>query len=242
MNTIAIQVFAFDEPADRLRDTLEAIISLPTPDNSNVRYETWITPAGDDDTSMTVAESTGFNAFEAPSGKLSSRNVAHDHALNTGADIIATWDADAPPLSHQTLIRLAEPFEKTNVVAVNSSPVSRSTPAKSNSLFGAVIDIGALAEDIAVPHMHGQCSAFQADAWGEIGPFSESIDQTDSNQVRSEEEIQFYSELAQKGDVVYAPAHVYNDPRRHLCRIPMVGDAEYCQARGVETFTDQDYR
>jgi len=232
---VALQLFAFDEPVGGFRETLRSIQDQTVPKETPISYEAWITPSSTDDPLFDAARQEGFSAHTAPQGKLSSRNAAHNQAVEDGADVIVSWDADAPAIRDDALKSLIQPFHDPEIVAVNSLPISRKSPS-GRSMFGGLVDIGAMLEDITVPHIHGQCSAIRASAWEEVGPFSTAIDETDSVAVRSEEEIGFHRRLRAIGGVTFAPSFVYNDPRRHLCKIPGMGDPDYCESRGVETF------
>lgn len=233
-----VQVPAFDEPADTLGDRLRRIREQAPPDGWDVAFEAWITPTGPSDPTFEIARRAGFETFEAPSGKLSTRNEAHSRAVDAGADAIVTWDADAPPLRDDALVGLLEPLEDADVVAVNSVPGATISPEGGLSLVGMFVDAGGWLEDAVRPHMHGQCSAFSADAWKVAGPFDTSIDETAGKVVRGEEEIGFYHRLNQLGDVVREErAVIFNEPRRHFCRlVPQMAPDGYCDRRGTTTF------
>jgi len=232
-----IQLPAYDE-ADVIRDTMRAIRDQPYPTAFEVDYEAWITrnenKFGLCDTMVAADRVDGWRTVEAPAGKLSARNAAHGDAVDNGYDIIITWDADAPPLTDGTLTALLEPFTREDVVAVNSLPVAAPEP----DLIGRLTDIVGFAQDRFSPHMHGQCHGMTAAAWARLGPFDASIDQTDSNAVRAEEEFDFYDRLGAIGTVVDADdAIVFNDTRRTRCQVPLLGDPSFCERMsGTVTF------
>jgi hypothetical protein len=237
MTDVVIQLPAYDE-ANIIADTMRAIREQPVPEGYTVTYEAWITRNEDKfglcDTMVAADRVEGWDTFEAPQGKLSARNAAHDDALARGADIIVTWDADAPPLTEGTLTALVAPFEDDAVVAVNSVPVAAPEP----DLIGRLTDLTGFALDRINPHIHGQCHAMTAAAWDRLGPFDDSIDQTESTTVRQIEEFGFYDRLTEIGTVVTADdAVVFNDTRRTRCRVPLLGDSEFCDRRsGAVTF------
>ena len=228
---VVIQLPAYDE-ADVIRQTMRAIDDQDVPDGHTVTTEAWITrnenKFGLCDTMVAAEQVDGWDLFEAPQGKLSARNVAHNHAVEQGYDVFFSWDADAPPVGDGVLSSMIEAFEQEPTpVCVDSIPVSR----PGNGLFGLVVDVAAGIEDVAAPHIHGQCHALTAEAWEALGPFDESIDQTDLPAVRAEEELGFYREVASLGPVVRPPdAQVYNDPRRVKCNVPLMDDP-HCEGR-----------
>lgn len=232
---VSIQVPAIDEPPGQFRSVLRSIRSAqnrffePT-------YEAWVTPTNG--VTMDVAAEEGFDVHKADTGKLSARNQAHDHAVGSGQDAIITMDADSHVLSNEALDSLIEPLKSGNAVACNSVQVASRTPEGGVSALGMVVDLGGTVEDVIRPHMHGQASSFTVDAWEYAGPFDETMDQTDSVSVRTEEEFGFYSRLREYGDVIFPEsALVYNNPRRHVCRLPGMGDTEYCSRLGEVTFS-----
>jgi len=236
-----VQIPAYEE-GPRVQKTAKEITRQIQPANVDVDVEAWVTPSPADkelcDTWQHAMRTSGIDVFEAPPGKLSARNKAHAHAVAEDYDIIATWDADAPPLTNNTLRALFEPFDDPNVAAVNARPVAAPEP----DLIGRLTDLTGFALDRINPHMHGQCSAFRAAAWQRVGPFDESIDQTDSTAVRQEEEFELYDKFAEIGEVVGASdAMVFNDTRRTRCRIPLLGDPEFCdRMSGSVTFEPRD--
>lgn len=235
---VVIQVPAYDEDPSTLRETLSAIRDQPVPADVDVFYEAWITPASEHDRSFDVADSAGFEPYEAPQYKIPARNAAHNRAVEHGADAIVTWDADAPPLRPDVLSTLMHRLVEPSVVAVNSTPVAAVTPDGQLSTTGVVVDAAGAIEDTLKPHLHGQCSAITAEGWRAAGPFDEGLDHTDGQSVRAEEEIAFRARLEGVGRVVdEQSAIVFNNPRRHLCRAaPELAPNGYCGPRGVETF------
>lgn len=238
---VAIQVPAFRE-GEAMRPTLDEIRAQPVPEYvSELSLEVWVTPTTerpDADETWQVAESAGFDVYEAPPGKLSARNAAHDSAADRGFDVIATWDADAPPRSDETLTALLDPFEYDDADAVRGNPVS------DWHLFGTLENIFRVGVARQVyDHIHGQLSAFTAAAWDCAGPFDESLDQTELVEVWDEEEVDFARRLRECGRFVHARgAKVYNDSRRTRCRFEKAFAftgrpvSEWCDQRGCETF------
>jgi hypothetical protein len=233
---VAIQVFAFDEPVDGFRETLSSIQDQTVPRGIKPSYEAWITPASEDDPLFTAARQEGFTPHEAPDGKLSSRNVAHNRAVDEGKDVIVSWDADAPALNDEALSNLLEQFDDPGVVAVSGLSMSRWKRDGGLSLAGVFLDMAAITEDVVFPHIPGRCSAFTADGWKRAGEFDTQLDQTSMQDVRQEEEFDFLYRLSEVGRHTFANAPVRNGLRRHLCKIPGMGDPDYCDTRGVETF------
>jgi hypothetical protein len=235
-----VQLPAYDE-ADIIDDTMRAIRDQPTPNEFAVDYEAWITrnenKFGLCDTMVTAERVDGWDTVEAPEGKLSARNAAHDSAVERGYDVIVTWDADATPLRQNTLVQLLAPFEDRAVVATNSKPVAATTPNPINR----VVDLAGYAEDAFNPHLHGQCSAFRAAVWDDYGGFDTTTEQSEIDPVRKEEEFGLYDAFSEHGKVVDTGALVYNDPRRHYCKLPLAGSQAFCERRsGTATFAPDD--
>lgn len=238
---VAVQVPAMAEPPDKFRETLQSIWNCPAK-GMDVSYQAWITPVGGDPTPQ-IAEEEGFRYFEAPEGKLNARNTAHDYAVANGFDVIVTIDADSKPLNEEALERLVRPVYHGDYVAVNSTPKSSKKPTGGLSMPGMVIDAAAKVEDMIRPHMHGQASSFSARAWKIAGPFETGLDQRDIDSVRQEEEFNFYERLNEVGEVMKEPkAAFYNDPRRHYCKVPVLGNTAYCDRTGEVTFNPRDLR
>ena len=237
---VVIQIPAFQE-GQRLTETAEQIAAQPTPEFASVDVEAWVTLSPPDrslcTTSQAAMDARGVDTFEAPRGKLTARNAAHDAAVERGYDVIVTWDADAPPLREDTLLQLLEPFVDDAVAATNSKPAAATAP---NPIDRAV-DLAAYAEDRIKPHLHGQCSAFRAGVWDDYGGFDTSIEQSEIDSVRQEEEFAFYDAVSEYGEIVDTGALVYNDPRRHYCKWPLLGDGSFCKRRsGNVTFAPDD--
>lgn len=231
---VYIQVPAIDEPESTFRPTLRSFKGAKS-DSFTPTYEAWVTPTEGRDVTAQVAREEGFDVYEAPKGKISARNAAHNHAFENGADAVISIDADAPLLNENAFQALVEPLQSGEAVACNSIPISYKTPEGDVSLVGAVVDLGAILEDTLSPHAHGQASSFTKGAWEYAGPFDESVDQMDGKKIRKEEEFDFLKRLEEYGDVVMPrDAVVYNDPRRHVCRLPGVGDSGYCNRIGGE--------
>jgi len=229
-----VQVPAYNE-ADRLPNTAREILSQESPDGYSVDLQAWVTYSANENgccDTMAAAESVpGMDVFEAPVGKLSARNAAHSHAANRGYDVIVSWDADAPPEHDGVLSALLTPFDDPDVVATNSIPTALS---RHRTLLGMGIDLFGAFEEVAFPHINGQAHAFTADAWEAVGPFDDTIDQTEMVKVRGEEEFGFGRKLRQYGKVVQPPdAKVYDDPRRIHCRFPIGERPPYCDTLGI---------
>lgn len=211
--------------------TVEAWVTLSPPQKS--RCSTW----------QTARSVDGVGVYEAPAGKLSARNEAHDHAVEQGADVIVSWDADAHPADPLVLDRLVGAIDgPAEPVVANSVP--RAT-VEDGSVLGRAVDFFGSIEDTLRPHVHGQCHAMSRTMWETAGPFDTEIDQTEGRTVRSEEEFRFHQTAEQVGEVVEVEqAVVFNDPRRHHCKIrdaTRIGGAGegFCGRRGVETFSPE---
>lgn len=233
---VVVQIPAFQE-GDRLRQTATEIAEQDVPESTTVDVEAWVTLSPPERSLCTTWQAAmaaeGVDTFEAPQGKLSARNAAHDSAVDRGYDTIVTWDADAPPLRSDTLVQLLSPFSDGAVVATNSKPAAATAP----NPIDRVIDLAAYAEDAFKPHLHGQCSAFRAGVWDDYGGFDTTIEQSEIASVRQEEEFSFYDAVSECGKIVDTKALVYNDPRRHYCKLPLAGDWAFCDRRsGTETF------
>lgn len=242
---VAIQVFAYDEK--ELGRTLDAIAAQWVPDWLEPRYEAWVTPAAPAAArgervahSVTAREwdqaaaHDVFRAREAPPGKLSSRNVAHDEAVATGADAIVAWDADAPPLHDDALARLLAPIRRGEAVATNARPTSPWT------VVGTATNVVGWVHDLVQPHIHGQCHALTAAAWAGAGPFRvDEVDETTMmgallrDGIRIEEEFAFRRRVDAVGPVVDTwDVRVRNDTRRTYCHFDrMLGrdQSPYCR-------------
>jgi hypothetical protein len=238
MPDIFVQMLAYDEPNEKISRVLESINEQEVPENWGVTREAWITPAHPDDQSFWVAEQHGFTAYESGQGKLTSRNQAHDHAIESGADVIAVVDADAPLLDDDVLFKVASPVLEGTHEAVNSLPRAKNPPGGGFLFLGALMDLGSRAEDVVMPHLHGQFHAISKRAWEYAGPFDTSVDQTDSMEVRNEEEFGFYHRVRDIGDIMTRnDAIVYDDPRRYYCKVaPWFAPDGYCDRRGTKTF------
>lgn len=242
---VYVQVPAFEEGDDMI-PTLRSIQDQQTPEWMNITPEVWVTLSPPDKelctTWQAALEAGGFDVYEAPSGKLSARNAAHDHAVADGADVIVTWDADAPALSDDTLFHLAKHFDDPGVSAVRGEPVSPLTP------IGMLENVGRKLRRSVTGHIHGQLSAFSADGWRHAGPFDTSIDETNIDQVWAEEEVDFARRLREAGEMVHeSEAIVHNDSRRTQCRISRAFErtgrepmGEWCQNRGESSFAPRD--
>lgn len=235
MTSVYVQVPAFEEP-QRLPSTLDAIRAQQTPPEYDVRLEAWVTPSRDETgrcSTLDAARRVLSNAavFEAPNGKLSTRNRAHDHAFENGADIIVSWDADAGPEHDDVLTALVTTLDEPGVVAANSVPVSND-----GSVLGALVGLVGFVEDSVRPHVHGQLHTVTRHAWKQAGPFRVPKE-TNIASVRREEEFAFHDRLQRLGKVRTAKdARVFNDPRRHYCRLPDPPEEDYCRRIGGDTF------
>lgn len=241
----ALQVPSFREGVLRPDDyerTLEAIAEQKSPDGWRIEASVWVTPdvtpRVDDPTWAIPRSMSAWDVREAPPGKLSTLNAAHDRALEDGVDAIVTWDADTVPAHPGVLETILEQFHEPDVAAVNSITRSEGT------VLGVWWDVISHAVEVAVPYLHGQCHAMATDAWRQAGPFDTSIDQTDISAVWFEEEYSMYRRLARAGRIAQpADAVVLCDTRRLECRIerawaqldgrPMTA---WCSERGDKSF------
>lgn len=217
---VVVQIPAYQE-GRTVFETASEVSDQHIPDGVDVDVQAWVTLSPPDrelcDTWQNAMAAEGVEVYEAPIGKLSARNAAHNYALGEGYDVIFSWDADAPPLHDYVLYEMIEAFDQQpKPVAVNSRPLSFP-----EGLFWLVIDAGAAFEDVVTPHINGQCHAMTANAWEIVGPFDEDIDQTHLASIRAEEEFAFYRRLSDLGPVIQHPkATVYNDTRRHRASMP----------------------
>jgi len=235
MTTLYVQVPAFEE-ANQLPKTLREIDTQTVPSGVSVTKQVWVTRSEDRRGTCSTWQAAemveGWEVHEAPQGKLSARNAAHDHALRNGADLICAWDADAPPLADTVLHSLVlDILDNDGVVLANSNPIARD-----GSLLGLGSEVASKLEDGVVPHVHGQCHVMAAAVWQRAGPFDTDLNQTDIGDVRAEEEFAFRRRVAQIGRIADDPAaKVFNDPRRNACRLPNYEDP-FCERIGDNTF------
>lgn len=230
---VALQVAAFKEPG--LTETLDAWAAQPVPDGVTISYEAWVTPSGHRERCETWQQAEAhdvFSAVEAPQFKLRTRNAAHDDAVARGVDTIISCDADAPPLSTDTLTNLLEHIDHPWTVAAVANPVAPATKPT-----GLLSNFGVAAKEL-VGGMHGQCHALTAGGWRAAGPFSDDVDHTKLNSVWLEEEYRFPHRLRQVGKVAYClDAPVRNDTRRIDCRWARAtrsNEDEFCERRASE--------
>lgn len=225
---VAIQVPVYDEPDRLLQQTLTQFRKASS-ERFDPTCQAWITPTGPSDSAFDVASGCGFTPHEAREGKLAARNDAHDRAFASGHDAIITIDADAPLLDMGTFDAVVRELQE-GAVAVNGVSKARVDPEGEVSVAGALVDAACRLEDVSKPHISGRFSALSREAWEHAGPFDESVDQTRRSEVREVEEFGFYQTVSEVGDVVYAhDAVVYNDLRRHICTLPLVGGSERCR-------------
>lgn len=232
MYEAVVQIPAYHE-GPRLAETAEAVLSQQLPEGAAVDVEAWVTPDPDPSSCGTWATAErvdGMDVYEAPIGKLSARNAAHSHAVTDGYDAFVTWDADAPPLHEGVLAALLRPLmENRSVPAVNSRPVT--DPNSDGGLAARLVDTFARTEDTLSPHLNGQAHAIRTTAWEQAGPIDTDRDETDLWEVRQEEEFGMWGRLRRLGPIPSPlDAQVFNDPRRHLCKIPGAGDPDWCDA------------
>lgn len=246
MGSLAVvQVPAYREPD--MRPVLDRIAEQKAPVGWSIQYEAWVTLDNHDNETWSVAQDhDAFEANEAPPGKLSARNAAHDHAFDGDATAVVTWDADAMPKDDTVLTHLLPPLsDQDGVIATNGNPM----PPPSLNPVNVITTAVSRAEDVVRPHMHGQLSAFHRGAWLAAGRFFTDLDQTDSLAVRREEEFNFYKRLSFYGDVKRVPdAVVYEEPRRVLYRLNKAAHSmsggrypltEWENERGDTTFDTQ---
>lgn len=243
--SVTLQVFAHEE-GPSMFPTLAQLARQRVPGSATVTREVWVTLSPPDrqlcDTWQTAMAAQGWQVYEAPDGKLSSRNKGHEHAVEQGADVIACVDADAPPISDSSLAELVRPFRDPSVAGVNGKPVASTTPV------GLLTNALGWAHDVIQPHFNGQCHAFTSQAWKQAGPFRVGqIDETVSTQVRREEEFQFRRRVESVGRVVdRASARFHNDTRRSECSIRQLrskfgGPTDpYCAKLGTSTFQPRE--
>jgi hypothetical protein len=227
-----VQIPAYHE-GPQLAETAEAILQQRAPDGVAVDVEAWVTPDPDPSSCSTWAAAeavSGLDVYEAPIGKLSARNAAHSHAVTAGYDAFVTWDADAVPLHDQVLVELLAPLmESEQYPAVNSTPVT--DPDGDGGLLAQVVDSAARAEDILAPHLNGQAHAIRTAAWEQAGPFDTDRDETSLWETRQEEEYGMWGRLRRLGPIPRPnEATVFNDPRRHICKIPGAASPDWCDA------------
>lgn len=240
MKRAVVQIPAYEE-GRTVYETATEISDQPVPEGWDVDYEAWVTLSPPDrdlcDTWQNAMAAESVSVYEAPQGKLSARNEAHDLAVARGYDAIVTWDADAPPLDSGALASLIQPLGEDGVVATDSRPMSRTE----RSLPDSAVDLFAGIEDRVFPHIHGQAHGMTAEAWRQAGPFDTDLDQTSLPDVRAEEEFMFRQRLERVGDIVRPePAIVYNDPRRAYCKMPFLS-SDHCTGR-VGTFEKSENR
>lgn len=251
MNRAVVQVFAYAEPD--LRSTLDAYADVDVPPGWELEYQACVTPEN------AVANSPGrvqnvvyqqidharehpvFDLFQTPTGKLQSRNEAHDAAMRDGFDVIISGDGDAPPLSQSYFTELLAPFASAQTVGVCGFHRPEGV------LYPLMMPVH-YADLYALNPIYGRSSAFRSSAWEEAGPFRVAdVDPTDVHSVRREEEFGFRRRLEQLGDVVNVrSAKVRADSRRWRCQIdrgfetfgrPRTGR---CERIGSETFQPRD--
>lgn len=234
--TVALQLFAYDE-AGVIRPTMDAYASVDTPEGVSVDYQGWVTPTRSRRTLREVEQHDTFVARQAPEGKLSARNLAHDRATRQGYDIIVTADADEPPATEDYLQNLLTPILDGRAAATSGLPKETGALGPAFALFRRL--------DQARGPIRANCSAFTTGAWRAAGPFDAStVSQTDIGSVRPEEEFDYRRRIESYGPVedVYDARTIANN-RRTFCRLqeatnPVGGAREgYCSRRGEATFS-----
>lgn len=240
---VAVQVPAFDEPPDRFTTAMNGIASQEVLDDIELAFEAWVTPTDERETLAAAEAHPVFEAVESPPGKLTTRNRAHANAVNEGADVIVTWDADALPAHKHVLAALLDPLGEEDVVAANGNPrAPRSNPI--NVFINGIAKV----EDRVRPHVHGQLSAITAYGWDQFGGFDPDVDELDVLEVRRHEEFELYRELAELGDVRRVrQAVVLEDPRRPMYHLNKAFDrfnryplTEWEADRGATSFEIDD--
>lgn len=235
-----VQIPMYHEPEPEV--ALEAISSQQPPPGWDVEFEAWVTPRTahprDDGTYLAAESVAGIETFEVPGGKLTARNRAHDHAVGNGADVVVTWDADAPPLHDDALANLLEPYSDPDVVATVGEPVPPP------SVIGTALALKKAVQRPFTQQIHGQLSSFRSGAWEAAGPFATDLRENSLLAVWMEEEFKFGHRLRQQGRVEYVhAAEVRDDTRRWACRLsePFAFSGREPPARcrsmgGAETF------
>lgn len=233
---VAIQVFSYKER--ELEDTLDEYEKLNIPGFvDNVAYHACVTPRDSYMPRMAEhAEShSTFEMIQTPSGKLSSRNHAHDLAMEQGYDVIVSGDGDAPPTDRDYLHALLGPFREPGVVATTGLQYDE------NPVTFPITHTFYYADQMRKP-IYGRSSAFTVEGWRHAGPFAD-VDQTDVYSTRGEEEFDFRRRLEEIGEFrMVSDARVHTDLRRVKCKYqkqwnkigrPM---SPYCERSGTETF------
>lgn len=234
---VAIQVLSYKE--QNLDETLDAYASLHVPSFvDTVGYHACVTPRESYTAHMAehAERHPVFEFIETPPGKLSSRNVAHDTALERDYDVIVSGDGDARPVDASYLESLLEPFTDPGVAGVTGTQYDDNPVTFPISHLAYEIDL------FRRP-IYGRSSAFTADAWERAGPFDESVDQTDVYETRGEEEFDFRRRIERVGAFHIAKdANVHSDLRRPICHLQQQWSkagrhvSPYCQRSGTETF------
>lgn len=235
-----VHVPAYDE--GDYSETLDAIAGQDLPsDVSLAAREVWVTPK-DGATMRTAERHPSFTAREAPDGFVSTLNRMHNSAAERGADAFIKIDADAPPRHDSVFRSLIGASRDDRAVAVNSRPL-----CGRDSGFGVLVNFINLPHRAVFPYLHGQCHLMKTSSWQKIGPYDETIDQTDSILVWLEVEKHPMGRLLSLGEVPKPEdAVVKNDTRRHRCqvarRVPFIEQSAWCDERGEETFAPQHPR
>lgn len=236
---VAVQVFSYRETFDDLTRTMDAYAACEIPDFvADVTYEACVTPAGITAGHPDAARAhPAFDLVETPKGKIASRNHAHDRGVATGADVIVSGDADAPPVGQEYLTRLLAPFEDPDVVATTGIQHDDNPVTFWFTHLGYELDM------LRNP-LYGRSSAVSAGGWDAAGPFRDDVDQSNVYSMRDEEEFDFRERLESVGRVeTVRSARVHTNLRRYRCFVEKqygkIGRkvSPYCQSHtGGDTF------
>jgi len=238
-NKALVQLFAYDEP-DVITPTMNRYAKTPAPDNWAIEYQAWVTPTKGHRTLRQAENHPAFQAVEAPPGKLTTRNKAHNRAFNRNYDVVITADADEPPLRDDYFTELLAPFQQANVHAVTAWP-------KNTGLTAPLTSLARRLDETRRP-IRANCSALAEHAWHHAGPFrTVDVDESNIESVRAEEEFDFRRRIEETGDVVEQhSAQVKANNRRMASKVfrslRPLGDTDlgHAASRGAETFAPHE--
>jgi hypothetical protein len=240
-NRTVVQLFAYDEP-NVITPTMNRYAETPVPDNWTFEYQAWVTPTEGHRTLRQAENHPAFKAFQAPQGKLTTRNKAHDWAFSRNYDFVITADADEPPLRDDYFAELLAPFQSGRVHAVSGWP-------KNTGLSAPLTGFARRLDETRRP-LRANCSALDEMAWLSAGPFrTDDVDETEVGSVRREEEFDFRRRIEEIGEVVEQhSAMVEANNRRNLSKVydalRPLGDTDlgHAASRQAETFAPHERR